>query len=177
MVIKIVALELLREVFHNGSRSWLIKIKKSGLRKQRQSLNVSVFGNISVPMSQWIQKRTESVFKLLIFNISSSPLIEQIKRKLSEKSRMRWALLTKRFLKFPQKDKKLEGKESLTYLSLCKGQKGIQQQFAWLQGQHVSWGAPAYFAQLSQLQVDLSHPSMVVKPNGTNAETIISHKY
>lgn len=108
-------------------------------------------------------------FKLLIFNISSGPLIEQIGLS-SEKSGMRWPLLTESFLKFPRKNKKVERKESLTYLSLCKGQKGIQQQFAWLQGQHVSWGAPAYFSQLSQLQDDLSHPSKVVKPNGRNAK-------
>lgn len=70
-------------------------------------------------------------------------------------------------LRLPPKINK-QGKESWTYLSLCKGQKGTPQQSAWLQGQRVSWGAPAYSSQLSQLQVGLSRPSMAVKPDGTN---------
>lgn len=129
-----------------------------------------MFGSISVYMSQGIQKHIENALKLIISIISPSPLIEQIENKLWKEWNEMATTKTETFLKFPQKDEKVEGKESLTYLSLCKGQKGIQQQFAWLQGQHESWGAPAYFSQLSQLQVGLSHPSMVVKPNGTNAK-------
>ena len=43
---------------------------------------MSMFGSISVYMSQGIQKHIENALKLIISIISPSPLIEQIENKL-----------------------------------------------------------------------------------------------